>query len=1666
MSEVVNAVAQVAVDRIISTFGGDSEGMVRLRGFQAGEISRMLINLEASEFAKKDIVFVVIAEDSWDDVSARHLRDSSKSATWYRNEKRACVFFELDEYSDAQGLRNVVNLTDGNLLGEDRLDTFASLDAFDAVWQLYTSNGAESTPTHLREVVEDLLAVYNDLDKRLALRLWIDFADRVCSNCIGSHFAVDAPNARSAIGAALPALGMFEDAELSKESGSVPRRRRFKSNRLAADDQTPTGKSIERAELARIVKTTTFSAPDGSKLAAKELSKLRQRFDKYLNSYQSSGTLGIDYTHWLALFERTTTRRGPGTKIRLELESEHPDRLAEFDDLDLMEALDDKSVQAAQDFLDEDSGSKTPLVDLLPDRLKKELVRIANPTAKSTEQPLRHLLRLLHAILEETDLEKHDGGTLRLEVRERIGVENNDSLSRALFALLYGPTLDAVARASSQRSWKFEIDESLTNPSPLEDWCKQDDGSTTSDERETHWSDLRLRLRWKQDKSGTAFFEWRVRDLAGFVMLAKLLHAPDVSTWSTPTENFDVWISSAFESGGALGGEPIEPSRELLQNWMSCRADIFARLLERGFDHKALSSYVERWCPLLEQAQNQHVPTGAVDPTISSFLRVDTHRGRDGTPTMLATHPIRLRWVARYLEHMEKLLISTWNGELRLNSDNDGLFFDQLANFSPHEQPSVFADADKIHVSVRENCWHELFEVVKTRDRTLTDWLSDLDDSSLDRIAHSMGLYVDAHPYKADGLHLYFAIREGGARVIYRILNKFLSKRGLTGRRDRMRITLHVACPSTEMGRIARQMEEFVSPEERANSDLPRLRLCFSEWKDNERTPSTNHLQNDSIDIAIVPNLFSATTRCQEQTQKAGKRGGKFHPLFDRTTIREAAGTGIGIRNVSREMLPETADSILESWSTINVRHFRVGMVNPDGGSDATDLIRMSVAVTEGEQFFAAMHEKAQWVITLDAFVGREQIEALEHRPRVVTVQSDLGKGGAYTLIVSSKSGRDFIVHRLTRRIEQQLGKALNIDAGVVASHLYERARGLAPNTLLRSLGLGRVAQELVGLVISRELVSQFDRVTLGHSGFESWISLDEHANWFAGNRNSRADLLRVVGLWRENKLTIELTIVEAKLRTHTSVRKAESQVEATHNLCRDAFGTEIGIEPFDDAQSWRRALLDAIRESTRELEGSGSTFRARIGGKNALRLPAVFAEAIRSGRYDFATLKGVVCSISEEGPEDDVYITDKGYRWIRVSTKEVAELLGRMVSGNSHSSHDPIPELDSLSQDEPEEPMRITNASPPEQLDAKQIPETLEVEPPPRGLSNSDKRRLYQRVLDAFAEYNVEVRAIEDNPISEGPGFYVIRIAPGVGVTPSTIENKLDILKLKLGLTSDLNPRSYIDSGAIVFEVPKRPEERYYVEADEMWRHIDDWPKDTLSIAIGEDVTGSPVWINFSSSDTPHLLVGGITGSGKSVALETVLLGLVRHYTPDQLSLSLVDPKGTELQFIERYPHVDGQIGMFGDEAIELLDTMVAEMDRRYLLLRKQRVKQLADYNRAVSPDLRLPWRLVVLDEFADLTSDKEDKRVIEASLQRLAQKARACGIHVIVATQKPSAEVISSTVRSNLGAQLALRVKTASDSRIIMDETGAEALAGNGDAFLKGAGGIVRLQCAKVRE
>jgi len=1666
------AVATVATEKVKALFGGSRQGMARLRGFTEGEVTWMVQLLR--EWAEASVELVVIADGVLPNPLKPYAIAEGKSATTYRNQVGSCVFFEIDRFSDEQGLRNVTLLDDGNLLregndsaevsGDEGVDVNASLSALNAVWKIRRGTG--TAPTVVRQIAEDLVQAMNERERQLALREWIRFAHRYCE-ALPVDRAVDGTQARKALGLALPALRLFPDPDLGEIAGDVPRRRRLSENILAAEDRSRSGREIDRDELVELAGSVEFRDVGGEHLEGKRLEELRRKLVGYLQAWSQASTEGIDFRFWRQLFEHTTRRRGVGTRVSDEIEGAAPQRLDELDSLDVVEELDANEPEAAQRLLDEESEDEdlAPLSDLLSSRLRKAVERIANPTAKATTQPLRHLLRLFHAIAEE---EGESRGILRLEVRKSHGKESNDGFSQALFCFLFGATLRSVAERTSGL---LEVAEDLVNPDRLGVW-KQSvnvEDSDVEDEGGDGWDALRLQLRWSDEVGGTEFFEWRPKESPGFAALAKAVYQPDVWSWRSPGLDFDEWCGKALEPGPLIGGHNLAAKHPLVGEWLSQRSSVLTSVAKNGLSPEPLHDYVSIWQTLLNRAYTDHVPQGASDPAVGEFLSVDVHRSADESPTILGTHPLRLRWIAANFAKMADLLVDARKGALRLNEVNEGFFFDKSAQASPHEQPAVLCDDAHVYVAVREDSWHERYEVVRTRTHTSTDWLADLDDSSLDEMAGALVRYVDAYPYKADGLHLLIVAREGGARMVRELVGRFLNQSGVMGRRSDMQVSLHVVCPASEFSPVSDAISEFDDGSDRAERDFPRFKVVLHEWAKGADTPTPDHFP-DQVDIAVVPNLFSATTRCQEATRPESEAQGEFDPWLDAPTKRESASGRVGAKSVSRILIPEQRDELLMRWSTVNVRHFRgakVGTAESDGGE--VDVVTLNVAVTDGESFFAQLHQRAHWVVTLDAFVGRRQIEALENRPEVITVKQGLGKGGAYTLVVSSQAGRDFIVHRLSRRLLQQVGHDLEMDPRLIAEKIYDRARELAPGTLLRALGLGRTAQELVGLVISQRLVKEFEPVDFT-DGFESWIALDERPDWFAGNQHSRADLVRICGVLRSGKLHLSLTVVEAKLRDRSAVRKAESQLDSTAQLFQTALVPNEESPPHD-GELWRRALLDAIDESAREpREGGGWTFRARWNGRPDSKLHPDIKDAIRRGDYELEAVTGVACTIdaaSDAAAAASEQTPNGRHKWIQATRHEVAQILKSIGAWEEPAtSHGRV-----LSRDTPES---LTPSRQREGPEGAEGPEGHErqVERSPistgqrarKGLTEVELRARYQRVLDTFAEYGVEVMTDDRTPCQEGPGFFVFRVRPGPGVQPSRLTAHVDNLKYSLRLPAELQPRAFIDRGAVVFEVPKAEDDRYYVDADEIWRPID-WPQDRLWVAIGEDVRGDVVSIDFSSSETPHLLIGGITGAGKSIAVETILLGLIHHYPPGLLRISAIDPKRTELTFLEDHPHLEGQIGFDADEARALLDDMVEEMESRYVQLRNARVKNLLEFNHAVAPKQRLPWRLVILDEFADLTSDRDAKKSIEASLQRLTQKARAAGIHVIVATQKPSADVISTTVRSNLGAQLALRVKTATDSRIIMDATGAEALAGNGDAILKGAGNtMTRLQCAKI--
>lgn len=332
------------------------------------------------------------------------------------------------------------------------------------------------------------------------------------------------------------------------------------------------------------------------------------------------------------------------------------------------------------------------------------------------------------------------------------------------------------------------------------------------------------------------------------------------------------------------------------------------------------------------------------------------------------------------------------------------------------------------------------------------------------------------------------------------------------------------------------------------------------------------------------------------------------------------------------------------------------------------------------------------------------------------------------------------------------------------------------------------------------------------------------------------------------------------------------------------------------------------------------------------------------------------------------------------------------------------------------------------------------------------------------LASYGVSVKVKAANP---GPVVTRYEIELAEGVKSSSVKS----------LEADLARVLSVQSVRVLDTVPNTPymgievpnPRRQLVRISELLGSQDfAKSKALLPLCLGKRITGEPFVVDLAKM--PHLLVAGTTGSGKSVGVNSMILSLLYKFEPNQLRLILIDPKKVEFAYYEDIPHLLCPVVDQMNEAKHGLQWCVKEMERRYKLAHSIKVRNLESYNAKVrearengeplmnplaknaGEDIELeelPYIVVVVDELADLLM--VDKKGVEESLIRLAQKARAAGIHLILATQRPSADVISGLLRTNIPSRAAFQVATGSDSRIILDQTGAENLLGNGDFLFK---------------
>ena len=353
--------------------------------------------------------------------------------------------------------------------------------------------------------------------------------------------------------------------------------------------------------------------------------------------------------------------------------------------------------------------------------------------------------------------------------------------------------------------------------------------------------------------------------------------------------------------------------------------------------------------------------------------------------------------------------------------------------------------------------------------------------------------------------------------------------------------------------------------------------------------------------------------------------------------------------------------------------------------------------------------------------------------------------------------------------------------------------------------------------------------------------------------------------------------------------------------------------------------------------------------------------------------------------------------------------------------------------------------------------------------LNEDDLKNQASQLIHALETFNVKGQVIR---ISPGPVITLFEIEPAEGVRVNKFTTLSDDLARVMQASSIRVIAPIPGTRSVGIELPnKNPQTVYLKTILNSEKYVNSNSK--LTIAVGKTTTGDAY--TFDLSSLPHLLIAGATGAGKSVCINTIIMSILYKAKPDEVKFVLIDPKKLELSIYKQLvgyhlitsPNLDEYVMTTAENAVGILDASINEMERRFSLFAESNVRNIGEYHAKYTNDNtmeKIPYLVVLIDELADLMMTSS--RAVEDPITRLAQKARAVGIHLVVATQRPSVDVITGLIKSNFPARLSFQVSSKVDSRTILDQMGAEKLLGRGDLlFLKpGTGAPIRLHNAFI--
>ncbi|RWJ04466.1 MAG: DNA translocase FtsK [Mesorhizobium sp.] len=735
-------------------------------------------------------------------------------------------------------------------------------------------------------------------------------------------------------------------------------------------------------------------------------------------------------------------------------------------------------------------------------------------------------------------------------------------------------------------------------------------------------------------------------------------------------------------------------------------------------------------------------------------------------------------------------------------------------------------------------------------------------------------------------------------------------------------------------------------------------------------------------------------------------------------------------------------------------------------------------------RIFDETHDLGAWVVNFDELLDRRQLQ--NQSVRVIRYKQSATQGR--NVVISSRAPLTLLRAMVRRRLEE-LQLALDSEGvNALADRFIADANDISGDIVLRAAKRGEAAGELIGVVLSRFLARQ----SLGSERLVGWYFLDDYASWLGAREETQADILALSPAINEHgQLTLRILVTEAKYVDAVSFpakrKESEKQLRDTmrrivdamaepNRLDRDSWLSRLGDLLLDGIQipassnvpliEWRRRVRDGLAKI--EIVGFSHVFVPTALDSASL---TDFSEvngtpASRQMIFGRAELKALI----------DAYAVNANVDALLAS---IDPIYGKTPS--PHEPGEPSGSKPKTARTGPMTPSKPTAAKPEDDV-VTAMPGAEEVTPAP------EIAPVVGKTVDTVIERHADSGPVETGPDKEwlaNTALMARSALQQLGLQAKLIDQKLTpnaaILRFSgsanLTVEQILKRRSELltthrleiisvrpEPGAIAVYVARA--QRQIVDIQSLWQR---WrptvsPTGNQNIVVGVREDDNELFVlSPSQRHAPHTLIAGSTGSGKSVLMQSIILGIAATNDPSHAKIVLIDPKqGVDYFAFDALPHLEGGIIDQQEAAVDRLERLVQEMDRRYRLFKEARVPNIASYNAKLTQAEILPTYWVIHDEFAEWMLTDDYRAAVTSTVGRLGVKARAAGIHLIFAAQRPDANVMPMQLRSQLGNRLILRVDSEGTSEIALGERGAERLLGKGHMIVRAEGehGVIYAQ------